>query len=57
MKTTAVLKSIYINDDPLGRWSSQNDKYPYIGNRQLLKKYLSAPASNVYSERSFSEAG
>lgn len=58
-ETYCNVESVPINGDPLGWWSSQkkNDKYPYIGNMQLLQKYLSAPASSVYSERSFSEAG
>jgi len=58
-ETYCSIESVPINCDPLGWWSSQkkNDKYPYIGNKLLLQKYLSVRASSVYPERSFSEAG
>lgn len=41
----------------LSWWKINFESFPLIGNKLLLQKYLSAPASSVYSERSFSEAG
>jgi zinc finger BED domain-containing protein 4 len=51
------MKCISIDDDPLGWWKINFESLPLIGNKLLIQKYLSAPASSVYSERSFSEAG
>jgi len=51
------MKCVSIDEDPLSWWKINFESFPLIGNKLLLKKYLSAPASSVYSERSFSEAG
>lgn len=51
------MNCISIDDDPCSWWKVHCTSFPLIGNKLLLQKYLSAPASSVYSERSFSEAG
>ncbi|XP_060878631.1 zinc finger BED domain-containing protein 4-like [Metopolophium dirhodum] len=51
------MKCVSIEEDPLSWWKINFESFPLIGNKLLLQKYLSAPASSVYSERSFSEAG
>lgn len=41
--------------DPIHWWKEHKDEFP--NGAQVAKRYLSAPASSVYSERSFSEIG
>ena len=43
------------NDDPFQWWSRNNSRYPEIS--RMAKVYFCFPASSVYSERLFSEAG
>jgi len=51
------MKCISIDDDPLSWWKIHFESLPLIENKLLIQKYLSAPASSVYSKRSFSVAG
>ncbi|XP_060881933.1 E3 SUMO-protein ligase ZBED1-like [Metopolophium dirhodum] len=51
------MQCVSIDEDPLSWWKINVKSFPLIGNKLLLQKYLSVPASSVYSERSFSEAG
>lgn len=43
------------NDNPYIWWAFHRSQYPYL--TQFAAIFLSAPASSVYSERLFSEAG
>lgn len=43
------------NDDPFQWWSRNSSRYPEMS--RIAKVYLCCPASSVYSERLFSEAG
>ena len=49
------MPNIERNEHPFIWWKQQESSFPRIS--QLAKQYLSMPASNVCSERLFSEAG
>ncbi|XP_067131335.1 zinc finger BED domain-containing protein 4-like [Centruroides vittatus] len=50
------MKTLKRNDDPFAWWATHKSKFSQCLVK-LTAKYLSAPASSVYSERLFSEAG
>jgi len=54
--------TIYLNipliirkDDPLKWWEDRKVMFPILS--EMARKFLSAPATSVYSERLFSEMG
>lgn len=49
------MPSLKRQEDPLLWWEKNQTCFPSLKN--MVKKYLSAPATSVYSERLFSEAG
>lgn len=51
----AVTPTIERSKDPLHFWKEERLNYPNIV--RIARRYLSCPASSVYSERLFSEAG
>jgi len=55
LRTYCALSVIKRNDDPFSWWKNNNQRFPKMA--VMAKKYLCCPASTVYSERLFSEAG
>lgn len=51
----AVTPTVERCKDPLSFWKEEKSIYPTIA--KVVRRYLSCPASSVYSERLFSEAG
>ena len=55
LRSYCALPVIKRNDDPFDWWQRNIQRYP--GMAAMAKRYLCCPASTVYSERLFSEAG
>ena len=55
LQSYCALPVIKRNDDPFQWWSRNSSRYPEMS--RMAKVYLCFPASSVYSERLFSEAG
>lgn len=55
LQSYCALPVIKRNDDPFQWWSRNSSRYPEMS--RMAKVYLCCPASSVYSERLFSEAG
>ncbi|XP_073962367.1 zinc finger BED domain-containing protein 4-like [Choristoneura fumiferana] len=55
LQSYCALPVIKRNDDPFQWWRCNNSRYPEMS--RIAKVYLCCPASSVYSERLFSEAG
>lgn len=55
LQSYCALPVIKRNDDPFQWWKHNSSRYPEMS--RIAKVYLCCPASSVYSERLFSEAG
>jgi len=56
LDTYLKIKCIPRQSSPYTWWAANKHQFP-VSLSKLASKYLSAPASNIYSERLFSEAG